>query len=85
MHKSFGSHFFRTSNEIQLGLDAFDKSRFFMNFKNHIWNYRNRLVLKGKIEEEIPELSKLEFYEHFSAISFVLSYAEDNTSGLLNR
>ena len=82
MYESSSSQFFRTTTGIQLGSDAFDKSRFVMTFKNHIGNYRNRLVLKGKIDEEIPELSKLEFYESFSAINFALSDAEDNTSGL---
>ena len=37
---------------------------------------------KGK---EIPESSRLEFSEKFSANNFALSDAEDNTSGPLNR
>ena len=44
-----------------------------------------RLVLEGKTGKEIPESSRLEFLEKFSANSFALSDAEDNTSGLLNR
>ena len=32
-----------------------------------------------------PESSYLEFLEKFSADNFVLSDAEDNTSGMLNR
>ena len=44
-----------------------------------------RLVLEGKIGKEIPESSRLEFLEKFSANNFVLSDAEDNTSVLLNR
>ena len=44
-----------------------------------------RLVLKGKTGKEIPESSRLEFLEKFSANPFVLSNAEDNTSRLLNR
>ena len=44
-----------------------------------------RLVLEGKTGKEIPESSRLEFLEKFSANNFVLSDAEDNTSGLLNR
>ena len=44
-----------------------------------------RLVLEGKIGKEIPESSRLEFIEKFSANNFALSNAEDNTSGLLNR
>ena len=33
----------------------------------------------------MPESSRLEFLGKFSANNFALSYAEDNTSGLLNR
>ena len=44
-----------------------------------------RLFLGGKTGKEIPELSRLEFLETFSANNFALSDAEDNTSGTLNR
>ena len=44
-----------------------------------------RLVLEGKTGKEIPESSKLEFLEKFSANNFALSDAKDNTSGPLNR
>ena len=44
-----------------------------------------RLVLEGKTCREIPEPSRLEFLEKFSANNFALSDAEDNTSGSLNR
>ena len=44
-----------------------------------------KLVLKGKTGKEIPESSRLEFLEKFSANNFALSDAEDNTSGPLNR
>ena len=44
-----------------------------------------RFVLEGKTCKEIPESSKLKFLEKFSANNFVLSDAEDNTSGPLNR
>ena len=44
-----------------------------------------RVVLEGKTGKEIPESSKLEFLEKFSANDFALSDAEDNISGLLNR
>ena len=44
-----------------------------------------RLVLGGKTGKEIPESSRLEFLEKFSANNFALSDVEDNTSGLLNR
>ena len=44
-----------------------------------------KLVQEGKKGKEIPESSRLEFLERFSASNFALSDAEDNTSGLLNR
>ena len=44
-----------------------------------------KLVLEGKTGKEIPESSRLEFIETFSANNFALSDAEDNTSGPLNR
>ena len=43
-----------------------------------------KLVLEGKSRKEIPESSKLDFLEKFSANTFALSDAEDNTSGPLN-
>ena len=44
-----------------------------------------KLVLVGKTGKELPESSRLEFLEKFSANNFALSDAEDNTSGPLNR
>ena len=44
-----------------------------------------RLLREGKTGKDIPELSRLEFLEKFSANNFALSDAEDNTSGPLNR
>ena len=44
-----------------------------------------RLGLERKISKEIPESSRLEFLEKFSANSFALSDAEENTSRPLNR
>ena len=44
-----------------------------------------RLVLEGKTDKDIPGSSRLEFLEKFSANSFALSDAEDNTSRPLNR
>ena len=41
--------------------------------------------LERKTGKEIPESSRLEFLEKFSANKFALSDAEDNTSGALNR
>ena len=43
-----------------------------------------KLVLEGKTGKEIPESSRLEFLEKFSANNFALSDVEDNNSGLLN-
>ena len=43
------------------------------------------LVLEGKTGNEIPESSRLEFLEKFSATNLALSDAEDNKSGLLKR
>ena len=44
-----------------------------------------KLDLEIKVGKEIPESSRLEFLEKFSANNFVLSDAEDNTSGPLSR
>ena len=44
-----------------------------------------RLVLEGKAGKEIPESSRLELLEKFSANNFLLLDAEDNTSRPLNR
>ena len=44
-----------------------------------------KLVLEGKTGKEMPESSRLEFLEKFSAKNFALSDAEDKTSRLLNR
>ena len=44
-----------------------------------------QLILEGNTGKEIPESSRLEFLEKFSANNFALSDVEDNTSGPLNR
>ena len=44
-----------------------------------------KLVLKGKTGKEIPESSRLEFFEQFSENNFILSDAEENISRLLHR
>ena len=44
-----------------------------------------KLVLKGKTGKEIPESSRLEFFEQFSENNFILSDAEENISGLFHR
>ena len=43
------------------------------------------LVLEVKTGKEIPESSRFEFLEKFSANNFALSDAEDNTSRSMNR
>ena len=89
MYESSGSQFFRTTTGIQSGPDAFDESRFVMIFLTILGVMEIlcsfRLVLEGKTGKEILESSRLEFLEKFLANNFVLSDAEDNTSGLLNR
>ena len=47
--------------------------------------YSFRLVQEEKTGKEIPQLSRLEFLEKFSANNFALSDTEDNTFGPLNR
>ena len=44
-----------------------------------------KLVLEGKTDKEIPELSRLEFLEKFSANNVALSDAQDKTSGPMNK
>ena len=70
---------------MQSGPDVFDKSRFVMTFLTILGVTEIlrsfRLVLEGKTGKEIPESSRLEFLEKFSANNFALSDAEDNTSG----
>ena len=44
-----------------------------------------KLFLEGKIAQKIPESSRLEFLEKFSANNLALSNAENNTSGPLHR
>ena len=87
-YKSSSSLFFRITTGIQSGPDAFEGSRFVMTFLTILGIMEIlcsfRLVLEGKTGKEIPESSRLEFLEKFSANNFALSDAEDNTSGLLN-
>ena len=44
-----------------------------------------KLVIAGKTSKEIPQSSRLDFLEMFSANNSALSDAEDNTSGPLSR
>ena len=45
----------------------------------------SRLVLEGTTGKAIPDSSRLEFLEKFSAINFALSNAEDDNPEPLNR
>ena len=92
MYESSGSQFFRNTIGIQSGPDTFDESRFVMTFLTILGVMEIlcsfRLVLEGKTGKEIPETSRgshQEFLEKFLANNFVLSDAEDNTSGPLKR
>ena len=89
MYESSGSQFFKTTTGIQSRPGTFDESRFAMTFLTILEVteilYSFRLALEGKTGKEIPESSRLEFLEKFSANNFALSDAEDNTSGPLNR
>ena len=90
MYENSSSQIFRTTTGIQSPPGTFDKSRFIMTFLTilgvtEMFLCSFELVLEGKTDKEIPESSRLEFLEKFSANSFALSDAEDNTSGPLNR
>ena len=75
---------FRTTIGIQSEPDAVDKSRFALTFLATLGVTEIlrsfKLVLKEKTGKEIPESSKLEFLEKFSANHFPLSDAKVNTS-----
>ena len=89
MKKSSGSQFFRTTTGILSEPETFDKPKFIMTFLTILGVIEIlcsfKLVLEGKTGKEIPESSRLEFLEKFSANNFALSNTEDNTSGPLNR
>ena len=61
MYESSGSHFFRTTTQVQSGPDAFDESRFVMTFLTILGvteiSCSFRLVLKEKTGKNIPESS----------------------------
>ena len=89
MYKSSGSQFFRTTTSIQSGPYVFHDSRFLITFLAILGVIEIlcsfRLVLERKTGKKIPEPSRLEFVEKFSANNFALSEAECNISGPLNR
>ena len=82
-YESSGTQFFRTTTGIQSGPDAFDESRFVVNFLTTFEVMEIlcsfRLILQGKTGKEISEPSRLEFLEKVFANNFTLSDAEDNT------
>ena len=61
MYESSGSHFFRTTTQVQSGPDAFDESRFVMTFLTILGvteiSCSFRLVLEEKTGKNIPESS----------------------------
>ena len=83
MCESSGSQFFRTNTEIQSGPDAFNESKFSINFLTILGVIEIlcsfRLVLEGKAGKEIPKSTRLQFLSN----NFALSEAEDNTPRLL--
>ena len=88
MQESSGSQFFRTTTETQSGPDAFDKSRFDMTFLTILGvteiSCSLRLVLEEKqVKRYLSHQDQ--FLEKFSANSFALPDAEDNTPVPLNR
>ena len=89
MYESSDLQFLRTIPGKQSVQEALDESRFIMTFPTILGVMEIlcsfRLVLEGKTGKEIPESSRLEFIEKFSANNFALSDAEGNTSGPLNR
>ena len=88
-HSSLEPPLAYNQDQIQLGPDAFDKSRFVMTFliilgvTEALCSFR--LVLEGKTGKEISESSRLEFLEKSLANKFALTGAKDNTSRFLNR
>ena len=82
MYESSDSQFFRTTNGIQSGPDAFDELRFVMVFltifgiMEILCNFR--LFLEGKTGKEIPESSRLQFLEKVLANNFVLFVPHGN-------
>ena len=85
LYESSDPQFFKTTTGIQSGPDAFNESRFIMTFLAILGVIEIvcsfRLALEGRIGKEIPESSRLEFFQKFSANNFASSEAQDNTTG----
>ena len=85
MNESSGSHFFRTTTGIQSGRSAFDEPRLVITFLTNFGVLEILcsfgLVVAEKEAKEIPESSRLVFFEKF--LSNNLLYQMQRT-GLLN-
>ena len=83
------SHSFRTTTWIQSGPDTFDKSRlaltFLTNFEVAWILYSFRLVLEGKVGEELLVSSTFMFLEKYIVNRSPLSEVDGNASGQSNR
>ena len=68
------SEIYRRVQQLCIKVQAFDELRFIMAFLTNLGVTEIlcgfRLVLEGKTGKEIPESSRLEFLEKFSAIFF---------------
>ena len=76
MYEDPGSQFLKTNTGIQSAAGTIDESRLVMMLFTDLGVARVfciiRLVLKEKVGKEIPESSRLEFLEKFSAKNLVL-------------
>ena len=86
MYDSLGSHFFRTTNGIQPGPDAFDESRLVMTFVTNLGVTNILCSFRWSLKEKQVK-RKLPYQDLSSWKSFhqTISDAEDNTCGPLNR
>ena len=89
MCESSGSQFYRTTAVIHSGPNAFDESKFVLNFLTILGVTEIlcsfRFFEEGTKVKEITESSRSEFLEKILVNKFALSNAEDNTSGPFNR
>ena len=89
IYESSGFQFFRTTTGIQSRSNVFGKSKLVMIFLANtglaaiLCSFR--LFLEGKSGKQVPELSRLEFFEMISEKRFALSDVKHGTSGPLKR
>ena len=85
IYESSGSQFFRITTGIRSGSDAFDNSSLVMAFWTNLRVTeilcRFILVLERKAGKEIPESSRLDFSEKFSASNFPYQMQETTPQG----